>query len=126
MRDISILSLLILLMIFGFGFSEQSLYNCYHKCMRPMAIKRTGRRFQSCFVGVGLKTLDKLMSDAGDLLDLVIHDSPQKCQTYLKQSQSALKAIFRNCHSKCKSGIKTQPKNTTKSKSTSKNKAQPK
>ena len=66
--------------------------------MSRTAIRRTGRKAHFCYVTVGLKEFTKLFSEAGDLLDIFIHDTPEKCNTYFKESIGSLKALFKKCH----------------------------
>ena len=85
-----------------FCFSEELGSSCYHRCMSRTAIRRTGGKAHFCYVTVGLKEFTKLFTKGGDLLNTIIPDTPEKWNSYFKESIGSLNALFKNCHSKCK------------------------
>ena len=107
MKDFRILSLLLICLMI-FGFSEEVNPACYQRCMR--SIKRTARKPLSCIVREGLKGVGKLMSKAGDLLDIVMPGNIRECEKLFKQSSSQIGVIEKNCKAKCKSVNKQKQK----------------
>ncbi len=63
---------------------------------------KTARRPQSCIVREGLKGIGKIMSEAGDLLDIVMPGNVRECEKLFKQSSRQIGVIEKNCKAKCK------------------------
>ena len=95
---------LLLIFLMNFDFSIKSDFYCHKNCMKK--IKRDGIKVQACIVKHGLKTLGKLISNGGQLLDIPMPGNVRECAKLLKQTSNQIGNLEKKCREKCKKKIK--------------------
>ena len=99
MKYLRTLSLL-LIFLMNIDFSKEIDFYWNIKCGRK--IKNYGIKVQSCLVKHGLKTLGKLISDGGQLLDIPMPGNVRECAKLLKQTSNQIGNLGKKCREKCK------------------------
>jgi len=87
----------------NFDFTKESDSYCHMNCFKK--IKYDGVKVQACIVKYGSKFLGKLLSDGGQLLDIVFPGNARECAKLFKQTSNRIGILGKKCREKCKKKI---------------------